>query len=69
MTTQLGRPTQIMAAIGLVLVGGLGFTLLPDPIEPMSAHQSLFMGGSPVFESSEDVTTRRILFPAGVRSN
>jgi quercetin dioxygenase-like cupin family protein len=69
MTTQLGRPTQIMAAIGLVLVGGLLFTLLPDPIEPMTAQQSLFMGGSPVFESSEGVTTRRILFPAGVRSN
>lgn len=49
------------AAIGWLIVGTQGNTSL--------AGQSNFMGGAPSVEDSDDVSTLRLLFPAGVRSN
>ncbi len=62
-------PQQRMA-IGLaaIVVGTLGLAFLAQS-ESMAAQQSNFMGGRPSVEDSEDVTTLRLLFPAGVRSN
>ena len=50
-------------------VMALGLLILGTQTTQISAQQSNFMGGSPQVDQAEEVSTIRILFPAGVRSN
>ena len=61
--------SRVRIALSLAAAGALGWILIGHQTNLDAAQQSTFMGGSPQFESAEDVRTLRILFPAGVRSN
>ena len=50
-------------------VGVLGWALLGNQGTETSAQQSNFMGGAPSREDASAISTLRLLFPAGVRSN
>jgi len=58
---------QIFTSVCAALV--LGWLVLGTQANQTSAQQSNFMGGSPRVADSEDVSTLRLLFPGGVRSN
>ncbi|PCJ28021.1 MAG: hypothetical protein COA96_02340 [SAR86 cluster bacterium] len=58
---------QILTSISAALL--LGWIVLGTQTSVTSAQQSRFMGGSPSVENSDEVSTLRLVFPAGVRSN
>ncbi len=58
---------QIFTSVCAALV--LGWLVLGTQANQTSAQQSNFMGGSPRVADSDDVSTLRLIFPAGVRSN
>lgn len=58
---------QLAASLSAALL--VGWLLVGDHGNSAVAGQSNFMGGAPSIEDSEDVSTLRLLFPAGVRSN
>jgi quercetin dioxygenase-like cupin family protein len=58
---------EIVMSTGAVAV--FGWVLVANVGNEISAQQSNFMGGAPRQESAEAVSTLRLLFPAGVRSN
>ena len=60
---------HVMLALALMGIGVFGFSLLTNPVESMAQQQSIFSGGNPSRVDSEDLTTLRLLFPAGSRSN
>ncbi len=61
--------SRVKMALSLFAACALGWIVFGQQSSLDAAQQSFFMGGSPRFESAEEVQTRRILFPAGVRSN
>ena len=61
--------SRVRIAVSLAAAAVLGWILIGQQAVLNAAQQSNFMGGSPRFQSAEDVSTLRILFPAGVRSN
>ena len=70
--------SRVRLALSLLAAVALGWVLLGqqsslDAAQPssrnMAQFQSFFMGGSPQFQNSDSVSTLRLLFPAGVRSN
>ncbi len=64
-----GKALHVVLALALMGLGVFGFSLLTDPVESLAQQQSRFMGGNPSIVDSEEVTTLRLLFPAGSRSN
>ena len=58
---------QILTSVSAALV--LGWVLLGNQSNLTSAQQSNFMGGAPRVENSDAISTLRLVFPAGVRSN
>lgn len=58
---------QLLTSISVAMV--LGWLVLGTQSNFSSAQQSNFMGGSPRIADSDDVSTLRLIFPAGVRSN
>ena len=58
---------EIISSVSAALV--LGWLVLGTQSNLTSAQQSNFMGGSPRTENSDAVSTLRLVFPAGVRSN
>ena len=61
--------SRLRIALALVSAGVLGWILVGQQSSLSAAPQSNFMGGSPRIENSDDVSTLRLVFPAGVRSN
>ncbi len=61
--------SRVRIAVSLAAAVVLGWILIGQQAVLNAAQQSNFMGGSPSFPSAEDVSTLRVLFPAGVRSN
>ena len=58
----------VKVALSLAAAGVLAWILVGQQSD-LNAAQSYFMGGSPTREDAEDVSTLRLLFPAGSRSN
>ena len=56
-------------ALSACAVLALGLLIIGTQSTEISAQQSNFMGGSPQIDQAEEISTVRILFPAGVRSN
>lgn len=61
------RALEILTTVSAAAV--LAWALLGNPAETVSAQQSNFMGGNPAREDASAISTLRLLFPAGVRSN
>jgi len=61
--------SRVRIALSLAAAGVLGWILVGQQSSLDAAQQSYFMGGSPRIEDSEEVSTLRLVFPAGVRSN
>ncbi len=60
-------PLQLVTSVCAALA--LGWVVLGAESNQISAQQSNFMGGAPRSEDAEAITTARLVFPAGVRSN
>jgi len=60
-------PLQIFTSV--CAAATLGWLVLGTQFNLTSAQQSNFMGGSPRVENSDAISTLRLVFPAGVRSN
>lgn len=58
---------EILTSVSVALV--LGWLVFGTQSNQTSAQQSNFQGGSPSIENSDDVSTLRLVFPAGVRSS
>ena len=69
MSQEVRTGSRVRLALSLLAAGALAWILVGQQSSLDAAQQSTFMGGSPRFQSAEDVSTLRILFPAGVRSN
>ncbi len=61
--------SRVKMALSLFAACALGWIVFGQQSSLDAAQQSFFMGGSPRFENSDSVSTLRLLFPAGVRSN
>ncbi len=65
--------SRVKMALSLFAACALGWIVLGQQSSldaaQQNSFQSFFMGGSPRFENSDSVSTLRLLFPAGVRSN
>lgn len=59
-------PLLIISACAVLV---LGWLILGNQVDPISAQESNFMGGAPSISDSDEVRTLRLIFPAGVRSN
>lgn len=68
MTRKHSRPSPIAVGLSFVAAGALGLIVLSVGTEPVATQQSNFMGGSPSVLEHE-MTTLRLRFPAGSRSN
>ena len=78
MSAEAETGSRVRLALSLVAAAALAWILVGqqsslNAAQPSSLNvaqlQSFFMGGSPIFENSDSVSTLRLLFPAGVRSN
>lgn len=63
------KTTLLEILMSAAAVGVFGWVLTGTLGTETSAQQSNFMGGTPRQESAEALSTLRLLFPAGVRSN
>ena len=61
------KSKQILTSISAALA--LGLVVLATQTSVISAQSSNFQGGSPQLSQAPDMTSIRILFPAGVRSS
>ncbi len=64
---QMSAPLQIFTSVCAAMA--LGWVILGTQSNLSSAQQSNFMGGAPRTENSDAISTLRLVFPAGVRSN
>ena len=69
MKNKQNKTSFLEIAISTCAVLALGLLIFGTQSTKISAQQSNFMGGSPQVDQAEEVSTVRILFPAGVRSN
>ena len=69
MKNKQSKTSILEIALSACAVLALGMLILGTQSTEISAQQSNFMGGNPQVDMAEEVTTLRILFPAGVRSN
>ncbi|MEX0903701.1 MAG: cupin domain-containing protein [Pseudohongiellaceae bacterium] len=63
------KPLLLEALMAVSAAMILGWLLVGTQTNQTAAQQSNFMGGNPSVENSDEVSTLRLVFPAGVRSN
>jgi quercetin dioxygenase-like cupin family protein len=63
------RPTRLHVLLSLIAVLALAWTFTGPDSGTVAAQQSNFMGGNPTRMDSAKVSTLRLKFPAGSRSN
>lgn len=66
---QSKKPSLLQLATSVSAAVVLAWVVLGQQTTTVSAGQSNFMGGNPRVEDSDAISTLRLVFPAGVRSN
>jgi len=68
-STPTQKPSRLHIATSISAAVIVACVVLSQQSGPASAGQSNFMGGNPRVENSDAISTLRLVFPAGVRSN